>query len=79
MIHQPMDLKWIIKNWEREREREREIIFSRENVRKNNKFIENKMRRKIVKIENIVIYTKLSKLCYVIYNIIFLYTIFIMQ
>ena len=72
MIHQPMDLKWIIKNWEREREREREIIFSRENVRKNNKFIENKMRRKIVKIENIVIYTKLSKLCYVIYNIIFL-------
>ena len=37
------------------------------------------MRRKIVKIENIVIYTELSKLCYVIYNIIFLYTIFIMQ
>ena len=64
---------------EREREREREIIFSRENVRKNNKFIENKMRRKIVKIENIVIYIELSKLCYVIYNIIFLYTIFIMQ
>ena len=72
MIHQHMDLKWRIKNWEREREREREIIFSRENVRKNNKFIENKMRRKIVKIENIVIYTKLFKLCYVIYNIIFL-------
>ena len=72
MIHQPMDLKWRIKNWEREREREREIIFSRENVRKNNKFIENKMRRKIVKIENIVIYIELSKLCYVIYNIIFL-------
>ena len=45
MIHRPkVDLQEII----RERERERIIIFLRENVRDNNKFIENYMRRKSV-------------------------------
>ena len=42
MFHQPkVELQEIIKRErERERERERVIIFSRENVRDNNKFIE---------------------------------------
>ena len=55
MIHQyKVELKF---------ERERETTFSREN---DKKFIENNMRRKKVKIKNIVINTKLSKSCYVI-------------
>ena len=46
--------------------RERITTFSRENVRENNKkLIENNMRRKKVKLKNIVINTKLSKSCYV--------------
>ena len=45
MIRQPkLKLQERIKNWERERERER-LFFSQENVRDDNKFIENKMRR----------------------------------
>ena len=53
--------------FQREREKGRENNhFSRENVRENiKKFVENNMRRKIVKIKNIVIHTKLSKSCYV--------------
>ena len=35
-------------------------------MRENKKFIENKMRRKRVKIKDIVINIKLSKSCYVI-------------
>ena len=35
-------------------------------MRENNKFIENNMRRKMVKIKDIIINTKLSKLCYII-------------
>ena len=46
--------------------RKRIITFSRENKRENNKFIENKMKRKIIKIKDRVINTKLSKSCYVI-------------
>ena len=57
MIHQPkVELQERIKMWERERERERE----------RDEFIENKMRRKIGKIKDLVINTKLSKSCYVI-------------
>ena len=67
-----VELKEITKN----QERERIIIFF---TKENNKFIENKMRWEIVKIKDIVINTKLSKSCYVIYNIIFLYIIFIMK
>ena len=56
MIHQyKVELQWRIKERERERERDN-----------NKKFIENNMRRKKVKIKNIVINTKLSKSCYVI-------------
>ena len=43
------------------RERERVLIFSGEKVRENNRFIENKMRRKREKIKDIIINTKLSK------------------
>ena len=47
--------------------RKRITAFSKEIVRENNKkFIENDMRRKKVKIKNIIINTKLSKSCYVI-------------
>ena len=35
-------------------------------MRENKKFIENNMRRKMVKIKDIIINTKLSKLCYII-------------
>ena len=35
-------------------------------MRENKKFIENNMRRKMVKIKDIIINTKLSKLCYLI-------------
>ena len=64
MIYQPkVELQERIKNWEREREREREriITFSRENVRESSKFIENKIKRKGVKIKDINI--KLAKPC----------------
>ena len=48
MFHQPkVELQEIIKRErERERERERVIIFSRENVRDNNKFIEIRWEKK---------------------------------
>ena len=63
MIHQPkVELKERIKN----QQREKVLIFSEDNVKENNKFIENKMRKKNVKIKDIVINTKLSKSCYVI-------------
>ena len=63
MIHQyKVELQASIK-MKRQRENNH---FLRENVRENNKnFIENNMRRKKVKIKNIVINTKLSKSCYV--------------
>ena len=48
------------------RERERELIYSRENGGENNKFIENKIRIKRIKIKDILINTKLSKSCYII-------------
>ena len=45
MIHQPkVDLKERIKN--QQREREYSFFFSEDNARENNKFIENKMRKK---------------------------------
>ena len=49
---------------ERERERERITMFQERMWENNKKFIENNMRRKKVKIKNIVINTKLSKSCY---------------
>ena len=49
----------------RERERERVTTFQERMWENNKKFIENNMRRKKVKIKNILINTKLSKSCYV--------------
>ena len=63
MIHQynKVKLQEKIKKFKKEKP-----LFSRENVRGNNKkFIENNIRRKKVKIKNIVINIKLSKSCYV--------------
>ena len=54
-----------MKNQERERERENSFIQERMGG-ENNKFIENKIRRKRVKIKDILINTKLSKSCYII-------------
>ena len=67
MIHQyKVESQERIKKWERERERERERIttFSREN---NKKIVENNVRKKKVKIKNIVINTKLPRSCYVMW------------
>ena len=62
-----MELKERMKNQERERERENSFIQERMGG-ENNKFIENKIRRKRVKIKDILINTKLSKSCYIIKN-----------
>ena len=52
MIRQPkLKLQERIKNWEREREREK-LCFPQENVRDDNKFIENKIRRNRVKLKD---------------------------
>ena len=50
---------------ERERERERITMFQERMWEYNKKFIKTNIRRKKVKIKNIVINTKLSKSCYV--------------
>ena len=49
----------------KEREREGITTFQERKWENNKKFIENNMRRKKVKIKNIVINTKLSKSCYI--------------
>ena len=63
MIHQyKVELQERIKN----QEKENKYFFKRDLRENNEKFIQNSMRRKKVKIKNIVINTKLSKSCYVI-------------
>ena len=63
MIHQyKIELQERIKN----QEKENKYFFKRDLRENNEKFIQNSMRRKKVKIKNIVINTKLSKSCYVI-------------
>ena len=67
MIHQyKVELQEIKKKKKIKRERDNNHFISREKMRENNnKFIENNMRRKNkLKVNNVVINTKLSQSCY---------------
>ena len=67
MIHKPkVKLKKIIKNWERERERERVLIFSGKHVRENKNLQKIRWKNKKNLETHVVINTQLSKSCYMI-------------